>query len=69
MFMVAGSTSTKTIFAPRSTKALAVLTKVNDGTMTSSPGFTSSSSAASSMAEVPEVVSSALQAPVISSSC
>ena len=42
--------------APRSTNALTVDEKVNDGTMTSSPGPMSSSSAISSRACVPEVV-------------
>ena len=63
-FMVSGSTSAKTILAPRRAKALAVLTKVNDGMITSSPGLISSRMAAISSAEVPEVVRSALGAPV-----
>ena len=67
--MVSDFTSAKTIFAPRSTKALAVLTNVNDGIMTSSPGLISSKIAAISSAEVPEVVNRALGAPVMASSC
>ncbi len=50
--------------APRSTKAFAVETKVKDGVMTSSPGSRSSSSAASSRADVLDCVSSALAQPV-----
>ena len=49
--------STKTGTAPRSAKALAVETKVNDGMITSSPGRRSSSSAAISRAWVHEGVS------------
>ena len=50
--------------APRSTKALAVETKVNEGMMTSSPGPMSHSSAAISSAAVPEVVSRTRAAPM-----
>jgi hypothetical protein len=50
--------SANTTRAPRSAKALAVDTNVNAGTITSSPGPTSSKSAASSSAWVHEVVSS-----------
>ena len=53
-FSVSGRMSTNTGRAPRSTKALAVETKVNDGTITSSPGSRSSSSAAISSACVHE---------------
>ena len=49
--------STKTGTAPRSTKALAVETNVNDGMITSSPSARSSSMAAISSACVQEVVS------------
>ena len=56
---MSGRTSTNTGVAPRSTKALAVETKVNDGMITSSPGPTSVSSAAISSAAVHECVSSA----------
>ena len=60
MFSVSARMSTNTGTAPRSTKALAVETNVNDGMMTSSPGSRSSSSAAISSAAVHECVSSAL---------
>ena len=65
---MSGRMSANTGLAPRSTKALAVETNVNDGTMTSSPGLRSSSSAAISRACVQEVVSSALGAPTACSS-
>jgi len=67
-FSVSGRTSAKTGRAPRSAKALAVETKVKDGTMTSSPGFRSNSSPAISSACVQEVVSSALPTPCSCSS-
>ncbi|MND09431.1 hypothetical protein D3C83_327450 [compost metagenome] len=47
-------TSTNTGTPPRSTKALAVETKVNDGMMTSSPGAMPARIAAISSAAVPE---------------
>ena len=53
-FSVSGRMSTNTGPAPRSTNALAVETKVNDGMITSSPGSRSSSSAAISSAAVHE---------------
>ena len=56
---MSGRTSQNTGRAPRSTNAFAVDTNVNDGTITSSPGWMSSSSAAISSACVQEVVSSA----------
>ena len=59
---MSGRMSAKTGFAPRRAKALAVETKVNDGTITSSPGLRSSSRAAISRAWVQLVVSSALAA-------
>ena len=65
---VSGRLSTNTGTAPRRTKALAVLTKVNVGRITSSPGPTFSSSAAISRAWVQLVVSSTLPAPVIAPS-
>ncbi len=67
-FKVSGRMSMKTGRAPRNTNAAAVETKVNDGTITSSPGWISSSSAAISSECVQEVVSSTLGAPKISSS-
>ncbi len=63
--MVTGSTSTNTNCAPRSAKALAVLEKVNDGKITSSPAFMSTRRADNSSADVPDVVSSTRLAPVI----
>ncbi len=65
---MSGRTSQKTGLAPRRTKALTVETKVNDGTMTSSPGPMSSSRAAISSACVQEVVSSAFGTPSVCSS-
>src|SRR3954464_8001775 len=53
---VSGSTSQKSTRAPCRTKASAVVTKVNDGTITVSPGWRSSTIALSSNAEVHEVV-------------
>ena len=67
MFSVSGRMSTKTGTAPRSTAALAVDTKVNDGMMTSSPGARSNSMAAISIAAVQEWVSSACRQPTCSS--
>jgi hypothetical protein len=60
--------STNTGVAPRSTNALAVETKVNDGMITSSPGCRSISSAAISSAAVHECVKSARGAPIRCSS-
>jgi len=54
--------------APRSTKALAVEGKVNEGMITSSPGPTSASSADISKAPVQEWVSSTRAEPHRSSS-
>ncbi len=68
MFSVSGRMSTKTGTAPRSTAALAVDTKVNDGMMTSSPGARSNSMAAISIAAVQEWVSRACRQPVSASS-
>ncbi len=65
---MSGRMSANTGRAPRSTKALAVETNVNDGTITSSPGRASSSSAAISRACVQDVVSSALPDPTVCSS-
>ena len=62
-FKVSRRMSTKTGRAPRSKKALAVETKVNDGRITSSPGSRSQSRAAISRAAVQEWVSSTLRAP------
>ena len=56
MFIVSGRMSTKTGLAPRRTKALAVETNVNEGTMTSSPGFRSQRMAAISRAAVQDGV-------------
>src|SRR5258705_4432094 len=64
MLSVSGRMSAKPGRAPRSTKALTVETNVNDGTITSSPGLISSSSAAISSAWVQDVVSSALGVPI-----
>src|SRR5258706_14170185 len=61
-------TSTNTGTPPRSTKALAVETKVNEGMMTSSPGPMPARIAAISRAPVPECVSSALRQPTVRSS-
>lgn len=58
-FMVSARTSTNTGFAPRSTKALAVDTKVKDGMMISSPSPTSANIAAISNAAVQEWVNKA----------
>ena len=60
--------STKTGTAPRRTAAFAVETKVNEGMMTSSPGASSNSSAAISIAAVQECVRSACRHPVAASS-
>ena len=60
--------STNTGRAPRSTKAFAEDTNVNDGMMTSSPGSMSSSSAAISRAAVHDCVSSTRGAPIRRSS-
>ena len=60
--------STKTGTPPRSTKAFAVDTNVNEGMITSSPGRMSPSRAAISNAPVQECVSSALTQPTRSSS-
>ena len=57
MFSVSGRMSTNTGTAPRSAKALAVETNVNDGMITSSPGCRSSRSAHISSAWVHDVVS------------
>ena len=57
MFKVSNVESTKTGFAPKSAKALAVDTNVNDGTITSSPGFKLHSNADISSACVQDVVS------------
>ncbi len=65
---VSGRTSAKTGRAPRSTKALTVETKVKAGTMTSSPGWISSSRAAISSACVQDVVSRARATPSSASS-
>ncbi len=65
MFIVPGSTSTKTGTAPRRTNAFAVETNVYDGMMTSSPGVRSSRIAASSSACVHELVRSTRDDPVM----
>lgn len=62
MLSVSGRMSTKTGVAPRSTKAVAVEEKVKEGMMTSSPGPTSASRAASSSAAVQEWTISAQRA-------
>jgi len=54
-------------FAPRRTNAFAVETNVNEGTMTSSPGWVSRRIADNSSASVHDVVRSALGAVVVSS--
>ena len=54
---VSGSMSAKRIVAPARANANAVVTKVNEGTITTSPGPMSSSSADSSSASVHDVVS------------
>ncbi len=59
--------SQKISLAPRLAKASALVEKVNDGTITVSPGWRSSSSAVSSRAAVHEVVSMTSCAPA--SSC
>lgn len=58
MLSVSGRESTNTGLTPNIAKALAVETKVNDGTMISSPGFSRLSSADISSACVHELVSS-----------
>ena len=68
MFSVSGRMSTKTGVAPRSTNALAVETKVNDGMITSSPGPTPLRMAAISSAAVQEWVRSAFWLPIRASS-
>ena len=65
---MSGRMSAKTGRAPRSTNAFTVETNVNDGTITSSPGRKSSSSAAISSACVHDVVSSARRTPSVLSS-
>ena len=65
---VSGRISTNTGRPPRPTTALAVVTKVNDGMMTSSPGPMSASVNAISRAAVHDCVSSARLAPVWSTS-
>src|SRR5580765_2978695 len=65
---VSSRTSTNTGTPPRSTKALAVETKVNEGMMTSSPGPMPARIAAISRAAVPECVRSALRQPTLRSS-
>src|SRR5438094_9208508 len=67
-FRVSGLISMKIGRAPRSTKALTVETKVKEGTITSSPGLRSRSSAAISSACVQDVVSMALGTPRVYSS-
>lgn len=67
-FSVSGSMSTNTGVAPRSAKAAAVETKVNEGTITSSPGPNPPRRAAASSAAVQEWVSRARSAPVVSAS-
>lgn len=64
---VSGRMSMKTGVAPRSTKALAVETKVKEGTITSSPDWMFNNSAAISSAWVQEVVSSAFGTKRVSS--
>ena len=68
MFSVSSRTSTNTGTPPRSTNALAVETKVNEGMITSSPGAMSARIAAISSAAVHECVSSAFSQPVERSS-
>ena len=68
MFSVSGRMSTNTGLAPKRTNALAVETKVNEGTITSSPGPRSQSMAAISRAAVQEGVSRTLWMPNRSSS-
>ena len=63
-FNVSGRISTNTGIPPRSAMAFAVLTKVNDGMITSSPGPTPASSAAISSAAVQECVSRTRAAPL-----
>ena len=63
MFKVSGLMSMKTGTAPRMTKELTVVTKVKEGTITSSPGLMSQSSADISRAAVQECVRSAALAP------
>jgi hypothetical protein len=64
MLYVVGSISQKTIFAPTRANADAVATNVYDGTITSSPGSRSSTSAATSSAPVQLCVRSTCGAPV-----
>src|SRR5712691_7359737 len=68
MFKVSERMSANTGLAPRKTYALIDDTKVNDGTITSSPGPTSSKSADISSAEVQDVVRRTLATPNDSSS-
>ena len=63
MFRVSGRMSANTGVAPRSTYAFIDETKVNEGTITSSPARTSSSSADISSAAVHDVVRRALATP------
>ena len=65
MLRVSERESTKTGTAPYSAKALAVDTKVYDGTITSSPGFKSHKRADISSAWVQEVVSRVRTVPVV----
>ena len=62
---VSGRQSTNTVVAPRRQNALAVEQKVNEGTITSSPGPRSSSIADMSSAWVHDVVSKAAGALTI----
>src|SRR6266404_4953294 len=68
MLSVSSRTSTNTGTPPRSTKALALETKVNEGMMISSPGPVPARIAAISRAPVHECVSSALREPMVRSS-
>jgi hypothetical protein len=68
IFSVSSRTSTNTGTPPRSTNALAVETKVNEGMMISSPGSIPARIAAISSAPVPECVSRALAQPLARSS-
>src|SRR5437899_5106888 len=68
MLSVSSRTSTNTGTPPRSTKALAVETNVNEGMMISSPGSIPARIAAISSAPVHECVSSALAQPMVRSS-
>src|SRR5688500_6710015 len=68
MLRVSGLMSTNTATAPLNTNALAVDANVNDGMITSSPGWISQSSAVISRAAVPDGVRRTSGDPVLADS-